>query len=36
MEVYSDELRRIAWGTDAGEYRLVPRKVIRVFNEAEV
>lgn len=34
--VYTDELRRFAWGTDAGFYRLVPRIVIRSSNEREV
>ena len=34
--VYTDELRRFAWGTDAGFYRLVPRIVIRSSGEKEV
>jgi D-lactate dehydrogenase len=34
--IYADELRRLAWGTDASFYRLVPRLVIRSTNEAEV
>ena len=34
--VYTDELRRFAWGTDAGFYRLVPRIVIRAKDEIEV
>ena len=34
--VYTDELRRFAWGTDAGFYRLVPRIVIRAKDEQEV
>jgi len=34
--VYSDELRRFAWGTDAGFYRLVPQIVVRAKDEAEV
>lgn len=34
--VYTDELRRFAWGTDAGFYRLVPRIVIRSSDECEV
>ena len=34
--IYLDELRRLAWGTDAGFYRLVPQVVIRSENEAEV
>ena len=27
--IYTDELRRLAWGTDAGFYRLIPQIVIR-------
>ena len=34
--IYTDELRRLAWGTDAGFYRLLPQVVVRVENEAEV
>ena len=34
--IYTDELRRFAWGTDAGFYRLVPQIVIRSDNEQEV
>lgn len=34
--VYTDGLRRFAWGTDAGFYRLVPKIVIRSSNEKEV
>lgn len=34
--VYTDELRRLAWGTDAGFYRLIPQIVIRSENEKEV
>ena len=34
--VFTDELRRLAWGTDAGEYRLVPEVVILAQNEEEV
>ena len=34
--IYTDELRRIAWGTDAGFYRLVPKIVIRAKDEQEV
>ncbi len=34
--IYTDELRRFAWGTDAGFYRLVPKIVIRSSNEQEV
>lgn len=34
--VCTDGLRRFAWGTDAGFYRLVPKIVIRSSNEKEV
>ena len=34
--VYTDELRRLAWGTDAGFYRHVPQVVVRSANENEV
>ena len=34
--IYDDELRRLAWGTDAGFYRLVPELVIRSRTEQEV
>lgn len=34
--IYTDELRRLAWGTDAGFYRLIPRIVIRSKNEDEI
>ena len=34
--IYTDELRRLAWGTDASEYRLVPAAVIRAADENEV
>lgn len=34
--VYTDMLRRIAWGTDAGFYKLVPQLVVRAANEEEV
>ena len=34
--IYTDELRRFAWGTDAGFYRLVPQIVIRAKDECEV
>lgn len=34
--IYTDELRRMAWGTDAGFYRLIPQIVIRSIDEAEV
>jgi len=34
--IYTDEMRRLAWGTDAGCYRLIPQIVIRSANEQEV
>ena len=34
--IYSDDMRRLAWGTDAGFYRLIPEIVIRSANEDEV
>ena len=34
--IYTDELRRLAWGTDAGFYRLIPQIVIRSSEEEEV
>lgn len=34
--VYTDELRRLAWGTDASFYRLVPQIVIRSDSETEI
>ncbi len=34
--IYTDELRRFAWGTDAGFYRLVPKIVIRASDEKEI
>lgn len=34
--VYNDEMRRLAWGTDAGFYRLIPQVVIRSSNEVEI
>ena len=34
--IYTDELRRLAWGTDAGFYRLIPQIVIQAANEKEV
>ena len=34
--VYTDELRTLAWGTDASFYRLTPQVVIRAKDEAEV
>lgn len=34
--IYTDELRRLAWGTDAGFYRLIPQIVVRSDSEEEV
>lgn len=34
--IYTDELRRFAWGTDAGFYRMTPQVVIRAMDEMEV
>ena len=34
--IYIDELRRFAWGTDAGFYRLQPDLVVRAADEIEV
>lgn len=34
--IYTDELRRLAWGTDAGFYRLIPQVIIRSKGEDEV
>ena len=34
--IYTDEMRRLAWGTDAGFYRLIPKIVIRSANEDEI
>ena len=34
--IYTDPLRTLAWGTDAGFYRLLPKVVIRSSNETEV
>ena len=34
--IYTDELRRLAWGTDAGFYRLIPQLIVRSDNEEEV
>lgn len=33
--IYTDPLRTLAWGTDAGFYRLIPKVVVRLENEAE-
>ena len=34
--IYTDDLRLLAWGTDAGFYRLIPHIVIRSENESEI
>lgn len=34
--IYTDDLRCLAWGTDAGFYRMIPKIVVRSVNEAEV
>ena len=34
--IYTDEIRRLCWGTDAGFYRMVPQIVIRSENEDEI
>lgn len=34
--IYTDQLRLLAWGTDASFYRLLPKIVIRSRNEQEV
>ncbi len=34
--INSDELRRLAWGTDAGFYKLVPKLVVHSQNEQEI
>ncbi|MEF9923726.1 MAG: FAD-binding and (Fe-S)-binding domain-containing protein [Muribaculaceae bacterium] len=34
--VYTDDLHLLAWGTDAGFYRMIPKIVIRSKNEEEV
>ncbi len=34
--VYTDELRTLAWGTDASEYKLTPKVVLRAADEKEV
>lgn len=34
--IYTDELRRFAWGTDAGFYRMTPQIVVRSSDEDEV
>lgn len=34
--IYTDEIRRLAWGTDAGFYRLIPQVVLHSENEEEI
>ena len=34
--IYTDDLRRLAWGTDAGFYRHLPQVVVRSKDEQEV
>ena len=34
--IYTDELHRISWGTDAGCYRLNPKIVVRSKNEEDI
>jgi len=34
--VYTDDLRLLTWGTDAGFYRMLPKIVVRSENESEV
>lgn len=34
--IFTDELRTLAWGTDAGFYRLIPKIVVITQNEEEV
>ncbi len=34
--IYTDELHRLAWGTDAGFYRLIPQIVIQSASEEEM
>ena len=34
--IYTDDLRTLAWGTDAGFYRLIPKVVIRSQSEEQV
>lgn len=34
--IYTDDLRCLAWGTDAGFYRLIPQMVVRAKNADEV
>ncbi len=34
--IYTDELRLLAWGTDAGFYRLIPKIIVRSVDEQEI
>lgn len=34
--IYTDDLHRLCWGTDAGFYRMLPRVVVRVKDEDDV
>ncbi|MBQ1725317.1 MAG: FAD-binding oxidoreductase, partial [Muribaculaceae bacterium] len=34
--IYTDDLRTLAWGTDAGFYRHIPQVVVRAASEQEV
>ena len=34
--IYTDALRTLAWGTDAGFYRMLPKVVVRAANEDEI
>ena len=34
--IYTDEVRRFAWGTDAGFYRISPQIVVRSASEYEI
>lgn len=34
--IHTDEMRRLAWGTDAGFYRLIPQVVLHTENENEI
>lgn len=34
--LYTDQIRNLAYGTDAGFYRLIPKIIIRAMNEDEV
>lgn len=36
MEIYSDERHRLTWGTDAGLYKLISKKVVRLESKADV